>query len=325
VPGSLPDALGSIALLLVAAIVVAIGVALGISSRELTNPPGYVHQPGATALPASSTGTDPRRDFGLQAEDVSFRTADGSTLRGWLVPAAQREACRDRSVGVVTVHGRGGDRRDFLRHLPMLHELCASTLLFDLRDHGLSDGSARGMSMGYRESQDIRAAVHFLKDSGVRRVAVLGVSLGAGSAILAAAADPSIDAVIAEAPFSSMEAYIQQMSDQAAASGGVRRVLQPPPWWPRALIAFTAWRVGAQDLRAPIDVVDRIAPRPLVLIHGTADTAFVPDHAQRLAQRTGGSAVLWLAEGAEHTRVFDSYPDQYRTHIAAIVHQLAAG
>jgi len=68
----------------------------------------------------------------------------------------------------------------------MLHDLGVTTLLFDLREHGLSDGTQRGMSMGFRETQDVESAVTYLRSKGVSRVVVLGMSLGAGAAILSA-------------------------------------------------------------------------------------------------------------------------------------------
>jgi alpha-beta hydrolase superfamily lysophospholipase len=289
------------------------------ASFGLTSPPGYEHHPGATHLPSSGSGQDPERDYGLAFDNVSFPTSDGSTLRGWLVPAASGSA---RTVGVVTVHGRGSDRRDFLRHAPMLHRLGATTLLFDLREHGTSDGAARGMSMGFRESADISAAVRYVKSTGIERVVVLGVSLGAGSAILAAAVDPSIDAVIAESPFSSMQDYIQQLSEQSASGGVLSRLSPRPPFWPELVVGFTAWRVGARDLSSPIQVVDRIAPRPLLLMHGTADYSFVPDHSVRLFDKARMPKELWLAPGAEHTRVYDAFPAEYEERVGAIIHGL---
>jgi pimeloyl-ACP methyl ester carboxylesterase len=290
-------------------------------SFALTNPPGYAYRPGRTRLPDDGSGTDPRQDLGLDFQEVSFRASDGSTLRGWLVPAAS-----GGSLGVVTVHGRGADRRAFLPHLPMLHNLGATTLLFDLRDNGLSDGGAqRGMSMGYREAQDVSSAVQYLKSVGISRVVVLGVSLGAGSAILAAANDPAIDAVVAESPFSSMQDHVQQLTDQNLSRMRLETVVPDviwATWWPQVVVGFTSWRVGARDLAAPIDVIGRIAPRPILLIHGTADTALVPEHSARLFERAHMPRELWLAPGAVHTRVYQAYPDEYRARLGALFDSL---
>ena len=156
-------------------------------SFRLTSPPGYQHPGPAAGLQPIGVGIDPLQELGLGFEEVSFPTSGQATLRGWLVPGAT-----DVRVGVVTAHGRGTDRRDFLRHLPVFHRLGLPTLLFDYREHGASDGSGRGMSMGHHEAEDILAAVRYMKENlRLERVIVVGVSLGASSAILAAAQDRS--------------------------------------------------------------------------------------------------------------------------------------
>jgi uncharacterized protein len=313
--------IAKVSMALLASGATALSAAVVNMSFGLTNPVGYEHHPGASELPPGSDGIDPQRDFGLAFQNVTFQVADGSTLRGWLVPGPVRSAGQTPTVGVVTVHGRGMDRRAFLPHLPMLHDLGATILLFDMREHGLSDGASRGMSMGYREAADVSVAVHFLKSTGINRVVVLGMSLGAGSAILAAAADTEIDAVIADSPFATMQEYVQHLTDES----GLRRVANlsgRPTWWPDLVVGFSAWRVGAHSLQAPIDVVDRIAPRPLLLMHGTADTSFGQEHSQQLFSRAAMPKELWLAQDAQHIRIYQAYPVEYRQHLAAVLRAL---
>ena len=49
-------------------------------------------------------------------------------------------------------------------------------------------------------------------------------------------------------------------------------------------------------LQTPYDVVDRIAPRPLLLIHGTGDWAVDWAHSEALYAKAGGPRDLWLAD-----------------------------
>ena len=90
---------------------------------------------------------DPRTELGLDFEDVEFSAIDGSTLRGWFVPAAG-----PTDAAIVTVHGGGGDRRSYMGLLPTLHFAGYAVLLFDCREQGISDGNARGMSLGMRDA-----------------------------------------------------------------------------------------------------------------------------------------------------------------------------
>lgn len=72
-------------------------------------------------------------------------------------------------------------------------------LLFDNREHGISDGHGLGMSLGLRESEDVSSAIdNLIQNKGVKRVALIGSSLGATSAILSAARDTRIHAVITQ-------------------------------------------------------------------------------------------------------------------------------
>lgn len=139
-----------------------------------------------------------RYDLGLEFENVEFTNSKNKVLRGWFVPAKKSKSCM-----VVCVHGAGRDRRAFLRHAAMLHDANLDVLLFDLSEHGLSDGTGKGFAFGVREKYDVIAAARFLREQkGALCVVLMGTSAGASSAILAAALMPSIvDAVVAENPF----------------------------------------------------------------------------------------------------------------------------
>src|SRR4051812_37152719 len=61
------------------------------------------------ATPQQSVSDATPGMYGLAFEEVAFKTEDGLTLRGWLVPA-QGQA----RAAIVAAHGRGGSRRSFL-------------------------------------------------------------------------------------------------------------------------------------------------------------------------------------------------------------------
>jgi len=137
---------------------------------------------------------NPKTALGLAYEDVSFKAEDGETLRGWFLPAAAAD------VAVVTVHGLGANRLEFLHEAKMLHDAGYAVLMFDCRGHGMSDGSGRILRLGIWEHRDVEAAAAYLKrNRNIKRVIVFGCSQGAASSIQAAAEDKDIDGVIAEA------------------------------------------------------------------------------------------------------------------------------
>ena len=60
----------------------------------------------------------------------------------------------------------------------------------------------------------------------------------------------------------------------------------------------------------PIDYVARIAPRPLFIMHGTADTVVPAAMAHRLYEAAGEPKAIWLIEGAEHYQAMEDMADQ---------------
>jgi fermentation-respiration switch protein FrsA (DUF1100 family) len=219
----------------------------------------------------------------------------------------------DAGVGVVTVHGAGADRRDLLRHLPVFHDAGYPVLLFDCREHGISGRSGRGVGLGAREHEDVSSAVAWMKEQrGLDRVAVVGISQGAVSVILAAAADPRIDAVVAESPFTSRLDLIRHVANQSG---------QVSESFVRSIAFLVAARSGGLFTPDPLDVVSAIAPRPLFLIHGTADRTIPVEQSQRLFERAGEPKTLWIADGAEHSAVYNVHPDAYREKVRAFLRE----
>lgn len=244
---------------------------------------------------------DPQREFGIPFSEVEFEAIDGSTLRGWFVPSPDNP-----HTAVVTVHGGEGDRRTFMRQLPMLHKAGYAVLLFDYREHGISDGASRGIAFGWRENHDVSSAVSYLKNvKSYERVAAFGTSMGAVSAILAAAGDASIDVVIAENPFASANDVL-----------GESRFFGSFPRFYRALIlSILKLRFGLWGEPDSIDVIAQIAPRPLLLMHGTADQSVGVWQTQLLYDRSEGPKELWILEGAEHTALFNKDPLEYERRV----------
>jgi len=307
------------ALLGTAALGLAFVLAVGwLGSNQALRPPWYQHRtpeqglvpmdPAADFFVWQGGYRDPRTDLGLDYETVELSARDGSTLRGWYVPG---EA--GATAGVVAVHGGGADRREFLRQVPVFHRAGYPVLLFDCREQGISDGAGRGISLGIRESEDAAAAVAWAKRSrGLERVALIGTSQGAASAILAAAAEPSIDVVIAENSFTSIEDLVRDV-------GGLEDVRPTPGWAARVVAAFAIWRMGGSGRPAPIDVVAAIAPRPLLLMHGTKDQAIPTAHSERLRVAAREPVELWIVEGGEHSALFNRAPEEWERRVVGFL------
>lgn len=301
-----------------------VGVAVWTGSSRIVWPPGLSSRSpaqglaplGEDAVRSAALGGkvhDPKTDLGLDYADVSFPAADASTLRGWLVPAPASGTAAAQ-VAVVTVHGAGGDRREGLRHAAVLHAAGHPVLLFDCREHGVSDGAGRGVSLGARESEDVTAAAAWLRrERGASRVVALGFGQGASAAILAAARDRSLDGVVAEGATTTTEDLVRD-----AAAGRV------PDGVARLVARLARWRSGAASAPEPIDAVAGVAPAPLLLVQGELDAAVPRQRAESLFARAGAPRELWVATGAGSGGAIDAQPDVWKERVLAFLDRVRA-
>ena len=133
------------------------------------------------------------------------------------------------------------DRREMLRHLDYLYKEGFTTLLYDAREHGISDGTGKGTSLGIREQEDVFSAVAFMRQApqGCRKVVLFGTSTGASSAIVASSiCKDCIDMIIAENPFTSRKEVITFAVYQVLFSEGWGRTEKLHQTWVGSLLAL---------------------------------------------------------------------------------------
>ena len=253
----------------------------------------------------SKQDTNPLTESGLRYEDVAFPTDDGLTLRGWFIPADQAGA-----PAVVYAPGTGRDQRSGLSLAAPFHEAGYSVLLFSYRGSGQSDGNWLRFSYGDAESRDVDAAVRFLTGiKGVRWVGAVGYSAGAASVILSAARNAQIRAVVAVAPYSSVD-EVWQTGRPAA----MPAFLQDWTLW------LTEKRKGFdRDQICPVNVVDQIAPRPLLVIHGTDDQRILESQVLRLFAAASQPKSLWLVQGATHNSIRTPVLDELAAQVVGFL------
>ena len=143
----------------------------------------------------------------LARTDVSFQSS-GQRCAGWLYrppDLAGKVPC------VVMAHGTTGTMNFGLaRYAQHFAAAGFAVLVFDYRHFGASDGRPRQLIRVGRQVADWRAAVQFartLPQVDPDRVALWGTSLSGGHVVTAAAADPSIAAVVAQLPFMGVDVH----------------------------------------------------------------------------------------------------------------------
>src|SRR5919202_1649660 len=113
--------------------------------------------------------------------------------------------------------------------------------------------------------------------------------MGAAVSLLVAAREPRLRAVVADSPFASMRDVIGHAFER-------RRI----PARPMLSLAESVnrWRYGYRfDAVEPVDAVAAIAPRPILLIHGTEDATIPVNHSRAIFAAAGDPKELWIVPG----------------------------
>ena len=257
----------------------------------------------------SAKHSDPVAPSDLAVADVTFESTDGTPIHAWLAFA------RVGAPAVILIHGFKTSRAEMLPWARFLHDAGYNALLLDLRGAGRSGGGTIGL--GATEPRDVVAAVQTAGEVfRTDHVAVLGISLGAGVAILAAADDSRIAAVVADSAWTDQDFQLARLG--VIDVGPLRLPL--PPLGPMAVNAM----VGADVARArPLEAIARIAPRPILLIHSADDdNATTPvEGARRLFAAAGEPKELWVAPRGGHVGAINAFPDEYHARVLAFLRQ----
>ncbi len=130
----------------------------------------YYYQPRLLYFPTLDIDDTPDKN-GLAFEDLWLTTSDGLRLNAWYVGA-------DNAVGTVLFsHGNGGNISHRIQTLRIFHRLGLSTLIYDYRGYGRSEGSPSEEGT-YRDAE--AAWKYLVETKGVppEKIVLFGRSLG---------------------------------------------------------------------------------------------------------------------------------------------------
>jgi len=237
-------------------------------------------------------------DFGLTFEEVAIPSGT-LTLAGWFVPAGAAPARPRRArgsaaamapapseapttplgPGVVVVHGWESNRGRTFAHVRYLHAAGFHCLVFDVRGHG--DSPSDHLPINTPEyADDVAAAARWLAARPeVAHVGVLGHSMGGAGAIIAAAREPSIEAVVSM----SAPADLVRMTREtfALAEMDIPGPIATPLAWFTAAMLLAPRRHGLHEASAT--VAAETYRGPLLLIHGAQDHGVPVEHLDLIA------------------------------------------
>jgi pimeloyl-ACP methyl ester carboxylesterase len=254
--------------------------------------------------------------FDLGFEELRFNSADGVPLSGWWVPV-------DHAKGsAVLIHGVNRSRIEMVKKLPFLHSHGWNALLFDLRNHGESGGSAT--TFGALEKGDAEAAVAVVRERSDVPVILWGVSLGAATAMLAAAEDPIVAGVVCDSSYRSLSDTVRH---HLQLFRSFRWWLRIVPSWPVAdEVLFWMGRKGGYDTDAvDIEAAARhLAGRPVLFVANTGDRRMPKEIAFDLEAAVGDTARVLVVPSESHGGAYRDGTPQYERAVAELLQAVAA-
>jgi uncharacterized protein len=238
----------------------------------------------------------PDAELGAAHENVTLETSDGLELEGWYVPSRNRAA-------VIVFPGRTGAQKQ----ARMLVRHGYGVLLYDRRGEGRSEGDPN--SFGWDFDKDIHAGLDYLEqrpDVDPARIGGLGLSVGGEMMLQTAAETKELAAIVSEG------AGARTLGEELDDVSGFEKV-------------GTALSYAVRDVsnsvfqnRLPPDnlteLVPKIAPRPIFLIHGGEDDSGHrnPDY----FRAAGQPKQIWEAKGG-HTDGIAKQPREYERRVVA--------
>jgi pimeloyl-ACP methyl ester carboxylesterase len=257
------------------------------------------------------------------AEDVRFPTTDGLVLRGCYLATRAR-----RRQGVILFGLEFGCNR--WACVPYCESLLAhgfDVFAFEFRGQGDSDVHA-----GYEPLQwvtdhevcDVQAAVAYLKgrpDADPRGVGFFGISKGGSAGLLAAAGDPWLRCFVTDGIFATHTTMVPYMRKWIGIYSKRHRLQRSLPSWFYGLLARAGLRRIHRENGCRFPHLERtlarLEGRPLLMIHGGADTYIKPEMAQELFRRAGSPKEFWLVEGAKHNQALHVAGEEYHRRVLA--------
>ena len=235
-------------------------------------------------LPADLGGAE---NLDARAHCVLIPLPDGDHVDGWHLPGRGRGA-------LLLLHGFGRTHQRMWRYGAFLHRAGYELLTIDFRSSRRR--GRKPTTLGAYELADAQGALDWLRALPGRAeqpIGVLGESLGGSVALLLAARDPAVAAVVVDGAFAHATQALEDSCERWAGLPGVPTAAFLR-WVGRRLTGHDPGRV---DVAAAASV---LVERPVMVIHSSEDDRLSPAHATALWHAVGGRGPLWLIHGAGH-------------------------
>lgn len=254
------------------------------------------------------------------AENVILTTADGLALQ-----ACYLKTQKPRKGVILFGLEFGSNRWSCVPYCEFLREAGYDIFTFETRGQGDSPAQS-----GYEPLQwvtdfeliDFQAALAYLKsrpDKDPRGIGLFGLSKGGSAGLMAAARDDFIRCCVVDGAFAAVTTMLPYMRQFVQIYTTIKWAGRRIPYWYLRIAA----RIGMRRIERIRDChypslekcMPMLAPRPLLMIHGGADSYIKPDMARALFEMAEDPKEFWLVEKAKHNQAIVLAQEEYKTRV----------
>lgn len=241
--------------------------------------------------------------------DTFILSADSTRLHGIFINAP-----KPTDQTAIVIHGHRSSALGMLHIAYMYqHDLGMNVLLPELRTHGRSEGTH--IQMGWLDRLDIKSWIDVAhRTFNADKIVIHGISMGAATTMMTAG-DPTPDFVrcfVADCGYTSVWDQFAYVTHHDYGLGE----------FPFMHIAnqICKWKYGWDFHEASALEQVRHCDKPMLFIHGDADTYVPYEMVHQLYQAKPRNKAIWEAEGTMHARAYHDYPKEYTHQVKSFLY-----
>lgn len=264
----------------------------------------------------------PRGEKLAEAEDVSLAASDGLKLRGCYLktPVAARK-------GVILFGLEYGSNRWACR--PYCEQLLAAgydVFAVEFRGQGDSEKDPSYEPLQWvtdRDVADMKAAIKYLlarADCDPRGIGLFGISKGGGTGLIASLDEPAIVCLATDGAYGTHTTMIPYLRRWIGIYSDRKMIQRMLPTWFYGIVGMVGRKKVARNRGVTYPSVEKAVSRfqrPILMIHGEADTYIKPEMARALFKRARGPKELWIVPKAKHNQALIIAGEEYHAKVVA--------
>lgn len=228
-------------------------------------------------------------------KEIRVKTEDG-------IEIAFNEIYRGKEKVIIVCHGikQYKDSPVFTK-IAREFENDYDVINMDLRGHGRSGGRCTLTAL---EVHDLKAVVDYARKR-YKKVGVVSFSLGASTSILEVAKYKNVDSLILISPFTK----VSKVNFRFWKNPAIHSIKDDMNDSKRKV------KMGNVFLskQAPIDVIDKIYPIPVLFLHGAEDWVIDASHSHKLYEKAKQPKKLIIFENVAHAeQLYEKFPEKFK-------------